>query len=338
MAPDATAWYAVILLAVGAVFWTWRSGTRQIESTRDLAEKLNSTGARVLAAASRREISELLEQDLAAALGPVKWKLFFYERARRTLESGREVVEIHAPAEGEPAAVALAFRHRKPSRLRTPGSTITTHILPCQLGDEAHAVLVIGGAGLADADEGTLRYLANQLGAAIGHLDHLAGREVDARAERRQAVSQVMTRIIAEIEQGAAAPELAGRLRTMMREEDRIIAAAQGPAEAGAVRTTLLLEPDPKQRRAFLAALAERGIRALPASTVDEAADRLERIAFDLVFCAASLAESGWLEIASRLGRRSRLVWLADDSSLRWIDGSGLTVLRGPEDLDAVVK
>ncbi len=338
MAPDATAWYAVILLAVGAVFWTWRSGTRELDNLRDLARKLERVGARVLAAASRREIAEVLEQDLAAALGPITWRLYIYERSRRTLESGTDVVQVHAPADGEPAAIALAFRHRVPSRLRTPGSTVTTHILPCQLGEEAHAVLVMRGEGLADADAATLGYLANQVGAALAHQEHVAGREIDARAERRQAVSEVMSRVIAEIEHEAAVPALVSRLREMMREEDRAIAAAHAPADAGAVRTTLLLEPDPKQRRAFLAALDQRGIRTLPANTVDEAADRLERISFDLVFCSARLAESGWHDIANRLGRRSRLVWLADEASLRWIDGSGLAVLLTPEDLEAVVK
>ena len=327
MAPDATAWYAVILLAVGAVFWTWRSGTRQLDALRDLSRKLDRVGARINAAASRREITEILDQDLASALGPVSWQLYFYERARRTLESHLDVVQIHAPAPGEHAAIALAFRHRVPARLKGPGSPETTHILPCQLADEAHAVLVMRGETLAETDAATLSYLANQIGAALAHQEHAAGRDLDARADKRQAVGEVLTRVISEIEHQADLPALAGRLREMMREEDRAIAATGAPAPTGAIRTTLLLDPDAAQRRAYLAALGQRNVRTLPVNTIDEAADRLERISFDLVFCSARLAEAGWLDLANRLGRRSRIVWLADSQSLTWVDGSGFPAL-----------
>ncbi len=337
MAPDATAWYAVILLAVGGVFWVWRSGTRQVDAWRDTSRRLERLGARVLAAASHREIQDALEQDLAPALGPITWRLYVYQRAHRTLESGVEVIPVHAPPEGEPAAIALAFRHRVSSRLRTPSSAETTHYLPCELGDEAHGVLVLRGEGLGETDPTSLNYLAHHIGAALGHFEHAAARELDSRAEKRQAVSEVLQRVISEIEQQSAAPELAGRLRSMMREEDRKIATADAPADAQAVRTTLLVEPDPARRRAYLSALSQRGIRALPVHTADEAADRLERMGFDLVFCSARLAESGWPDLAHRLGRRSRLIWLADEASLRWIESSSLPSLYSPQDLDTVI-
>ena len=340
MAPDATAWYAVILLAVGAVFWTWRSGTRQLDTLRDLGHKIDRVGARINAAASRREITEILEQNLASAIGPVTWQLYFYERARRTLESGLDVVQIHAPAPGDHAAIALAFRHRVPACLKGRGSPETTHILPCQLADEAHAVLVMRGETLAETDAATLSYLANQIGAALAHQEHAAGRELDARAEKRQAVGEVLFRVISEIEQQAGLPALdalAGRLREMMREEDRAITATSAAPPTGDIRTTLLLDPDAAQRRAYLAALGQRNIRTLPVNTIDEAADRLERISFDLVFCSARLAETGWLDLANRLGRRSRLIWLADPQTLTWVDGSGLPVLLSAADLDSVV-
>ena len=337
MAPDATAWYAVILLAVGAVFWTWRSGTRQLEALRDLGRKLDRVGARVNAAASRREITEILEQDLAPALGPISWRLYFYERAGRTLESSLDAVQIHAPAPGEHTAIALAFRNRVPTILKAPSSPETTHILPCQLADEAYAVLFMRGETLAEADAAALNYLANQIGAALAHQEHAAGRDLDARAEKRQAVSEVLTRVISEIERQAELPALVGRLREMMREEDRAIAATGAPAPTVDIRTTLLLDPDAAQRRAYLAALGQRNIRALPVNTIDEAADRLERISFDLVFCSARLAETGWLDLANRLGRRSRLVWLADPQTLTWVEASGFPVLLSAADLDSIV-
>ena len=223
MAPGATAWYAVILLAVGAVFWVWRSSTRQVDAWRDTSRRLEHLGARVLAAGSQREIQDALEQDLAA-LGPIVWRLYVYQRLNRTLESGSDSIPVHAPPEGEPAAIALAFRHRVPSRLRAPSSAETTHYLPCQLGDEAHGVLVLRGEGLGEVEPTGLDSLAHQIGAALGYFEHAAARELDSRAEKRQAVSEVLVRVISEIEQQSAAPELAGRLRAMMREEDRKIA------------------------------------------------------------------------------------------------------------------
>lgn len=337
MAPDASAWYAVILLAVGAVFWVWRSGSRQIEAWRDTAHKVERLGARLLAAGSTREIQEALEQDLPRALGPVTWRLFIYERSRHALEAGSEKIPVHAAAEGEPAAIALAFRHRVASRLRVPGSPAITHYLPCELGEEAHAVLVLTGEGFADADSTSLSFLSHQIGAALAHLEHTAGREADARAEKRQAVSEVLHRVIAEIETQPDLPTLVGRLRAMMREEDRALAAADTPAASGAVRTTLLVEPDATRRRALLAALSEHGIRALPVHSVDEAADRLERLSFDLVLCTAQLAEHGWHDIAHRLGRRTRLVWLVDNRSHPWIEGSGLAALQEVHDLGQVI-
>ncbi len=337
MAPDATAWYAVILLAVGAVFWVWRSGTRQLEALRDLTRKLDRIGSRVLAAESRRAVADVLEQDLPGALGPVNWRLYFYERARRTLEAGVEIIPVHAPAEGEPAMIALAFRHRVPSRLRPPGTAETIHYLPCGLNDDTHGVLVVRGESLGEADAEALSHLANQVGAALAHLEARVGRELEARTEKRQAVGEVLNRVIGEIEQQGQFPALVDRLRAMMREEDRHLATHVDVAPVGPIRTTLLLEPDLNLRRGYLAALGDRGIRTLPATTVDEAADRLERVPFDLVFCSASLAQSGWLDIANRLGRRGRLVWLADSRSAHWVDGSGLPVITDVDGLAAVV-
>ena len=342
MVIDATAWYAVILLAAGAIFWVWRSGERQVDALRDLARKLERLGARVLAASTRREILDVLDQDLAPALGPVWWRLYFYERTRRTLECGTEIIPIHAPSTGEPAAIAIAFRHRVPSRLRPSGAAKTAHILPCGLGEEAHGVLVLRGDRIAEIDNATLNYLSNLIGGALAQIEHAAGRELDARAEKRQAISEVLTRVIGEIEHEVdfpqMAPALADRLRVMMREEDRALVEAHAPAHLGAVRTTLLLEPDPARRREFLSALSERNIRAVPAKTIEEAADRLERFSFDLVLCSARLAEEGWAEVANRLGRRSRLVWLADTQTLRFVDGSSIAVLEGAADLDSVVS
>ena len=146
--------------------------------------------------------------------------------------------------------------------------------------------------------------------------------------------------MISEIEHQAGVPALdalAGRLREMMREEDRAITATSAPPPTGDIRTTLLLDPDAAQRRAYLAALSQRNIRALPVITIDEAADRLERISFDLVFCSARLAETGWLDLANRLGRRSRLVWLADPQTVTWVDGSGFPVLLSADNLDSVI-
>jgi signal transduction histidine kinase/CheY-like chemotaxis protein len=73
----------------------------------------------------------------------------------------------------------------------------------------------------------------------------------------------------------------------------------------GRVLTCLLIEPEPASQRRLLSALAERGHRAIPAASAEQAADLVQRMRFDAVFCSSVLPGLNWLELYRRIRRRT---------------------------------
>jgi signal transduction histidine kinase len=73
------------------------------------------------------------------------------------------------------------------------------------------------------------------------------------------------------------------------------------------ILTCLLVEPDVLAQRKLLAMLAARGHRAVPAGNAEQAADMVQRMQFDVFFCAANLAGLNWIELFQRVRRR---VWV----------------------------
>ena len=56
-------------------------------------------------------------------------------------------------------------------------------------------------------------------------------------------------------------------------------------------------------QRRLVAALAERGHRAIPATNAEQAADLVQRMHFDAVFCSSMLPGLNWLELYRRIRR-----------------------------------
>lgn len=91
--------------------------------------------------------------------------------------------------------------------------------------------------------------------------------------------------------------------------------------------TALILEPDAAVQRTLLTALSSRGHRAIPASRAEDAADMARRMQFDLLFCAARMPGSDWVQLFDRLRRRvSTFVLLTEG-----IDVQAETQLRSSE-------
>jgi CheY-like chemotaxis protein len=70
----------------------------------------------------------------------------------------------------------------------------------------------------------------------------------------------------------------------------------QAQPRSAAPFTALILEPDPAVRQTLMAALAGRGHRAVPASTVEEAVDLTKRAFFPVLFCSAASLGTAWQE------------------------------------------
>lgn len=79
---------------------------------------------------------------------------------------------------------------------------------------------------------------------------------------------------------------------------------ARHPERSGRKLTCLLVEPDTPSQRRLLSALAERGHRAIPATNAEQAADLVQRMHFDAVFCSSILPGQNWLELYRRIRRR----------------------------------
>ncbi len=94
-------------------------------------------------------------------------------------------------------------------------------------------------------------------------------------------------------------PGLGSRMEVELPIAGEMPGAAPGLMGEGFVprlSTVLLVEPDSAVRQKLLALLSRRGYRAVPAGSAEQAAELLQRLRFDLVFCAVSLPGINWVE------------------------------------------
>jgi CheY-like chemotaxis protein len=106
----------------------------------------------------------------------------------------------------------------------------------------------------------------------------------------------------------------------------------------------MLVEPDAAVQRKLLALLSLRGHRAVPVDNAEEAADMVQRMPFDVVFCTIRLPGLTWVEFYKRVRRRIQafvLLTESYDSAAGGVlkDGSGF-ILRKPleeKELDSVL-
>ena len=80
------------------------------------------------------------------------------------------------------------------------------------------------------------------------------------------------------------------------------------------VLTCVLIEPDVLAQRKLLAMLASRGHRAVPAASAEQATDMVQRMQFDVMFCAANLPGLNWIELFQRVRRKVRVFGLVLDA------------------------
>jgi signal transduction histidine kinase len=84
-------------------------------------------------------------------------------------------------------------------------------------------------------------------------------------------------------------------------------------ADVGRQLTVLVVEPDTKVQRQLVQFLGGRGDRVVPVSSAEEGADVVERMRFDMVFCAVRLPGLNWVEFFERVRRQvGGLVLLTD--------------------------
>jgi CheY-like chemotaxis protein len=100
------------------------------------------------------------------------------------------------------------------------------------------------------------------------------------------------------------------------------------------VITAILVEPDAGIQRRLLAMLSARGHRAIPVDSPEEAADMVQRMPFDVVFCTMRLPGLNWMEFYRRIRRKiAAFVLLSDaydpDSAGALKDGTGF-ILHKP--------
>jgi CheY-like chemotaxis protein len=95
--------------------------------------------------------------------------------------------------------------------------------------------------------------------------------------------------------------ELEMPIHTPVANTEKSAGASQRPLR---VITALIVEPDMTAQRKLLTMLGGRGHRAIPAATAEDAADLVQRMAFDVVFCAVRLPGLNWVELFQRVRRR----------------------------------
>jgi CheY-like chemotaxis protein len=77
-------------------------------------------------------------------------------------------------------------------------------------------------------------------------------------------------------------------------------------ARAGVPLTAIVLDPNPADQRALISALYDLGHRGVPSASAEEAVELARRLHFDVLFCAASLIGTPWLECYQNARRHVR--------------------------------
>lgn len=185
------------------------------------------------------------------------------------------------------------------------------------------------------------QHLANQVAAALGLLEEQSVQEQLLRTERLAASGELISGVANELRQplesiSELAARLAGsgrqlpcegELREIAREAGRAMevverlvsfshpeAEAEGSAETPPADSRppvqplnlLVVEPDAGAARRLLALLADRGHRAVMASSGEEAIGLAERFRFDALFSALRLPGLNWVGLFDRVRGRVR--------------------------------
>jgi len=79
------------------------------------------------------------------------------------------------------------------------------------------------------------------------------------------------------------------------------------------VLTALVVDPDLIAQRRIVQLMSVRGHRVVPVATAEEASDTIQRMQFDLIFCATRLSGLTWVELFQRIRRRVGVFALMTD-------------------------
>ena len=196
---QATAWYALILLAAAALFWMWRWNQRQTDLLRDQHRRLRGITARLAAASQPREIEQILREELPKLAGPVESVLYSYHREHHSLETpGGGSIPIHSPNGEAESSIALVFRNKMPARWR--GATASTvQAVPLEINDQVLGVLTLEGVGAAKLDPGDLRHVGLAAASILASLDRQKTIEQRLRQEKLSATGQFIEGLIREL-------------------------------------------------------------------------------------------------------------------------------------------
>lgn len=98
--------------------------------------------------------------------------------------------------------------------------------------------------------------------------------------------------------------------------------------------TVLVVEPDAAAREKLLGLLGRRGYRVVPVSSAEQGVDLVQRLRFDLVFCAAQLPGLNWIgfleNVRTRIGAFILVTQSYDPELARNFPGNELYLLPRP--------
>lgn len=107
---------------------------------------------------------------------------------------------------------------------------------------------------------------------------------------------------------------------------------ARGGSTAAVRMTAIVIEPDLAAQRTFVAWMAQKGHRAIPVGSAEEAIDLVQRVKCDLVACTSRLPGFNWLTLYERVREHAdEFVLLLDEGEMghSFAAGEG-HVLRKP--------
>jgi CheY-like chemotaxis protein len=111
------------------------------------------------------------------------------------------------------------------------------------------------------------------------------------------------------------------------------------PGTVTALYTVLVVEPDPAVRQSLVTLLSARACRVVPTSSAEQSLELIQRLRFDLVFCAVRLPGLNWIEFCEQVRNQTKsFVLLTEgfdtEASRYFPDGEGWVLSKPVQEAD----
>ncbi|MEN6606520.1 MAG: GAF domain-containing protein [Bryobacteraceae bacterium] len=294
------------------VVWSLRE--RHMSAKRRSLRSLYRIGEEIVAAHSTQESLRILQSALPLAIGSLTAMVYVYDHGTKTLRRVEDDDPFTAAGSGSPPEAAMScWRNR--SLLVIPDIQQSPFYATERSSRQSRTAMFVPMFAQSDMvgvleNEGALtkKHFDEDVQAVAQHLANQIAIGIELR--ERQLVREQL------FQNNRPAPAVEPKTAPAAMAEDVLL------HEARPI-TSLVVEPNEENRRALVAALGQRGHRAVPAASGEEASDLTSRFHFQALFCSTKLPGIDCIALLERIRTRvNAFVFLREG-----VDGEGTLAL-----------